>query len=182
MKQNIHHRIVVFLTGTAALLLIAGSLVIDGNAVAGEIYSWTDKNGVVHYGDRPPEGQKTKIVVVPEAHRPDSAGAYPSPVEARPGSESSAADATNTPGEQETAPLSLADQKREQLATNREDKREAREEKERMCAKHRKRLTQMEPARRVFYTNEKGQSVRMDDELRVDLIEEDKAYIAENCK
>lgn len=179
MKQNIHHRIVVFLTGTAALLLIAGSLVIDGKAVAGEIYSWTDKNGVVHYGDRPPEGQKTKIVVVPEAHRPDSAGAYPSPVDARPGSESSA---TDSPGEQETAPLSLADQKREQLATNREDKREAREEKERMCAKHRKRLTQMEPARRVFYTNEKGQSVRMDDELRVDLIEEDKAYIAENCK
>jgi len=50
-----------------------------------------------------------------------------------------------------------------------------------MCQKHRKRLTQMEPARRVFYTNEQGESVRMDDDLRMDLIEEDRSYINENC-
>jgi hypothetical protein len=161
----------------AALLLS----VISGNAVAGEIYSWTDKNGVVHYGDRPPEGQKTQIVVVPQAPRPDDAGAYPSPVDARPGSESSAADAINTPGEQETVPLSLADQRREQLAKDRKEKRETREDTERMCAKHQRRLTQIEPARRVFYTDEKGQSVRMDDDLRIELVEEDKAYIAKNC-
>jgi hypothetical protein len=178
MKQNRQHRIVVFLTCTAALLLS----VISGNAVAGEIYSWTDKNGVVHYGDRPPEGQKTQIVVVPQAPRPDSPGAYPSPDGAQPGSENNAADATSAAGEQETAPLSLADQRREQLAKDRKEKGEAREDTERMCAKHRKRLTQMEPARRVFYTNEKGESVRMDDDLRIELIEEDKAYIAENCK
>ena len=182
MKQNKHHRIVVFLTCMAALLLIAGSGIISGNVVAGEIYSWTDKNGVVHYGDRPPEGQKTEIIVVPEAPPPGSAGAYPSPDNTRPGSDSSAADATSTPGEQDTAPLSLADQRREQIATNREEKREAREETERMCAKHRQRLTQIEPSRRVFYTDEKGQSVRMDDELRISLVEEDKAFIAENCK
>ena len=178
MKQNLQHRIVVFLTSMAVLLLS----VISGNAVAGEIYSWTDKNGVVHYGDRPPEGQETQIVVIPQAHLPDSAGAYPSPEDAQPGGDSNAADATNAPGEQDTAPLSLADQRREQFATDRKEKREAREETERMCAKHRQRLTQMEPARRVFYTDENGQSVRMDDDLRVELIEEDKAYIAENCK
>jgi hypothetical protein len=178
MKQNRQHRIVVFLTCMAALLLSF----ISGNAVAGEIYSWTDKNGVVHYGDRPPEGQKTQIVVVPQAPPPDSPGAYPSPVDAQPGSDSSAADATNTSGEQETAPLSLADQRREQFAKDRKEKREAGEDAERMCAKHRRRLTQMEPARRVFYTNEKGESVRMDDDLRIELIEEDKVFIAENCK
>ena len=78
--------------------------------------------------------------------------------------------------------MSLADQRREQMTTDREKKRETREELERMCAKHRQRLTQMEPARRVFYTDENGQSVRMDDDLRISLIEEDKAFIAENCK
>jgi hypothetical protein len=178
MKQKIQHRMVVFLTSMAVLLLS----VISGNAVAGEIYSWTDKNGVVHFGDRPPEGQKTQIVVVPQAPRSSNAWANPSPDDAQPGSDSSAADATKLPDEEEEAPMSLADQRREQLAKDRKEKREAGEEMERMCAKHRRRLTQMEPARRVFYTDEKGQSVRMDDDLRLELIEEDKAYIAENCE
>jgi len=51
-----------------------------------------------------------------------------------------------------------------------------------LCAKHQQRLTQMEPARRVFYTNEKGESVRMDDNQRMELIKEDKEFIAKNCK
>jgi hypothetical protein len=178
MKQNTQHRIVVFLTCMAALL----PGVIGGNAVADEIYRWTDENGVVHFGDRPPEGQKTQTIVIPEAQRAGDARPYPSPDDTQPGNDSSAANAPNAPGEEEAAPLSLADQRRAQLATDRKDKRETREEMERMCAQHRKRLTQMEPARRVFYTNEDGQSVRMDDELRVNLIEEDKAFIAENCK
>lgn len=175
MKQNIQNRIVVFLTCTVAILLS----VIGGNTIADEVFKWTDENGVVHFGDRPPEGQKTQTIVVPQTHRSGSAGAGPSPDDTQPGNDSNAAD---VPGEQETAPLSLADQKREQIATERRERRETREETERMCAKHRQRLTQMEPARRVFYTDENGQSVRMDDDVRMDLIEEDKAFIAKNCK
>ena len=173
MKHNKQHGIVVFLICMTALLLG----VISGNAVANEVFKWTDENGVVHFGDRPPEGQKTQIIDIPQAHT----RANPSPDDAQPGSDSSAADATSLPGEEEAAPLSLADQRREQIATDRQEKREAREETERMCAKHRQRLTQMEPARRVFYTDETGQSVRMDDDVRMGLIAEDKAFIAENC-
>jgi len=40
----------------------------------------------------------------------------------------------------------------------------------------------MEPSRRVFYTDESGQTVRMDDEERVSLVKEDKEFIAKNCK
>jgi hypothetical protein len=40
----------------------------------------------------------------------------------------------------------------------------------------------MEPARRVFYTNEQGESVRMDDDERMALIEESRAFLAENCE
>jgi hypothetical protein len=178
MKQNIQHRIVVFLTCMAALL----SGVIGGNAVADEIYRWTDENGVVHFGDKPPKGQNTQTIVIPPAHLAGSAEPKPSPDDTQPGNDNSAANAANAAGEEDAAPLSLADQRRAQLATDRENKRETREETERQCERHRKRLTQMEPARRVFYTNENGQSVRMDDDLRVNLIEEDKAFIAENCK
>jgi hypothetical protein len=178
MKQNIKHRIVVFLTCTAAILLS----VIGGNTLADEVFRWTDENGVVHFGDRPPEGQKTQTIVLPQTHRSGSAGTGPSPDDAQPGGDSNAAAAPEVSGEQETVPLSLADQRREQIATERKERRETREETERMCAQHQKRLTQMEPARRVFYTDEHGQSVRMDDDVRMDLIEEDKAFIAKNCK
>ena len=67
------------------------------------------------------------------------------------------------------------------MANERKERAEAQAEMEIMCQKHSKRLTQMEPARRVFYTNEQGESVRMDDDLRTKLIEEDKSYISENC-
>ena len=177
MKHNKQHGIVALLICMTALLLG----VISGNAVANEVFKWTDENGVVHFGDRPPEGQKTQTIDIPQAPRSSNTRANPSPDDAQPGSDSSAANATSLPGEEEAAPLSLADQRREQIATDRQEKREAREETERMCAKHRQRLTQMEPARRVFYTDETGQSVRMDDDVRMDLIAEDKAFIAENC-
>ena len=178
MKQQQQYKIVVFLTCMMALLVSAMS----GSVAAQEVFSWTDENGVMHFSDRPPEGQKTQTIVIPKAQSPRSTGTNPSPDDTRPGSDSSAANAPNAPGEKDTAPMSLADQRREQMATDREEKRETREELERMCAKHRQRLTQMEPARRVFYTDENGQSVRMDDDLRISLIEEDKAFIAENCK
>jgi len=156
--------------------------VIGGNAVADEIYKWTDENGVVHFDDRPPQGQNTQTIDIPPAPLAGSAEPKPSPNDTQPGNDNSAANAPNAPGEEDAAPLSLADQRRAQLATDRENKRETREEMERMCEQRRKRLTQMEPARRVFYTDEDGQSVRMDDDLRVDLIEEDKVFIAKNCK
>jgi hypothetical protein len=177
MKHNKQLGIVVFLICMTVLLLG----VISGNAVANEVFKWTDENGVVHFGDRPPEGQKTQTIDIPQAPRSGNAGANSSPDDAQPGSDSSTADTTSLPGEEEAAPVSLADQRREQIATNRQEKREAREETEQKCAKHRQRLTQMEPARRVFYTDETGQSVRMDDDVRMGLIAEDKAFIAENC-
>jgi hypothetical protein len=43
-------------------------------------------------------------------------------------------------------------------------------------------LEQIEPSRRVFYTDESGETVRLDDERRVGLVEESKAFLAGNCK
>jgi hypothetical protein len=68
------------------------------------------------------------------------------------------------------------------MSKEREERREAQAEADRMCALHRQRLEQMEPARRVFYTDEAGESVRMDDDRRMGLIEESKEFIAKNCE
>ena len=146
------------------------------SAAATEVYTWTDKDGIVHYSDAPLNDGESQKIEVEGAYPPGTTDAYPS-------SEESAAPATvsSQAGDGES-PQSAAQQRREQIAESREERREAKAENDQLCAKHRQRLTQVEPARRVFYTNEKGESVRMDDDRRMELIEEDKEFIAKNCE
>ena len=178
MKQYIQIWIVVFFTCMAAFLL--GT--VSGTTMAGEIYSWTDENGVVNFGDQLPEGQNVQTIVIPETHTSGTSVTNANPETASTLNDSKAESNPTTPGIEELPPKSLADQKRDQMAKDRKENREKSEENERMCAKHRQRLEQMEPARRVLYTDEKGETVRMDDVERVNLVKEDKDFIAENCK
>jgi len=140
----------------------------SANALATEVYTWTDEDGVVHYSDLPSDSAEAREIDVPEVYRPGTV----EPV--KPGSKGQS--------ESEDSPLSAAQQRRERIAKEREERREAKAETEQMCARHRQRLEQMEPARRVFYTDESGESVRMDDDQRMELIKEDKDYIAKNCE
>ena len=175
MQQHQHDRIAILLICTASLMLsLAGS-----NAIATEVFTWTDANGVVHYGDKPPDGQKAQIINVRET--PGTTEADPTPGEAQP-DPASDAPIMNATNEQETSPpRSAADAKREQIATNRKKRREMQAEVDRMCAKHRGRLASIEPTRRVFYIDESGENVRMDDDERIALVEESKDFITKNC-
>ena len=140
-----------------------------------EVYSWTDENGVVHFSDSPDPSRAMEIIEVEEIYSPGTTGAYASPDQA---DALPAADSPDAPGE---APVSMAQQKREEMARERAERKELQAQTDRLCALHRQRLEQMEPARRVFYTNEQGESVRMDDDERVGLIDESRAFLAENC-
>ena len=147
------------------------------SAAATEIYTWTDQDGIVHYSDTPLADAESQKIEVEGADRPGTTSAYPSSEESTTGP---AVAAQSADGE---SPQSAAQQRREQIAENREERRKAKAEIDQLCAKHRQRLTQMEPGRRrVFYTNEKGESVRMDDDQRMGLIKEDKEFIAKNCE
>ena len=177
MKQNQHDKIAKWLICTASLLLSITS----GNAIATEVYTWTDANGVVHYGDRPPEGQKTQIINVRETRDPGTTEADPKPAEAQP---DPASDALITNGvlEQEISPpQSIAGAKREEIANKRRERREKQAKMASMCAQHSARLASVEPNRRVFYTEESGEVVRMDDDKRIALVEESKDFLAKNC-
>ncbi|NNJ80262.1 MAG: hypothetical protein HKP19_13520 [Xanthomonadales bacterium] len=77
--------------------------------------------------------------------------------------------------------LTAAQQRRNEIAQARDAVRLERLEKQQWCDKHRKRLIEMEPARRVYTYDEDGEQVRMDDDTRVALIEESRNYLAENC-
>lgn len=175
MKQlDNHHG-----TSVPIVLLALVTGILSANALAGEIYKWTDENGTVHFVDRPPIGQQAQTIATPEVVPPDNDEAEPEPETQEAVPAEAAID--TAPGEEEPVQLSAAQALREKWANDKKERHEAQAEIEIMCQKHSKRLSQMEPARRVFYTNEQGESVRMDDELRVRLIDESRSYINENC-
>lgn len=167
MKQRLGPYLVLLMGAAAA----AWTAPARGN----EVYTWTDEDGVVHYTDATQAGRAAEIVEVEGAARHPSADTSPAPApEAAPpsaGADTEAADEIKTP----------AQERREKMARERAERREAQAETDRLCTLHRQRLEAMEPARRVFWTNEEGESVRLDDDRRLELIDESSDFLADNC-
>jgi hypothetical protein len=166
--------------GSFRALLCALALFGCHAATAAEVYTWTDENGTVHYSDAPPESGQSSTLQVEEIYRPGSADAYARPAAAPAEAPMEAADDAAAPAPE--TPASAAQQRREQIARERAERQEEAAEAERLCALHRQRVEQMEPARRVFYEDEQGESVRMDDDQRMALIDESKQYLSRNCR
>ncbi len=142
----------------------------DVHAQARSVYTWTDENGVVHYTDTEPNNPDAVEMPATEAYRPGSTGAYPQ------------ADAAVAEVEADPAVVeSYADEQRKQLAERREKSAEKQAERARICAQAREELATVEPSRRVFFTNDQGETERLDDEQRVAMVEKAKVLIAENC-
>jgi hypothetical protein len=154
-------RVVPWVLGLA--LMLAGGLL-----GAAEVYTWTDEDGVLHFSDTPRMDGQSETIEAEEAYRPGTADVYPSP-----------APASDAVAE---APVSVAAARRQELSQESEQRREAKAELGRLCAQHSQRLEQVEPSRRVFYTDASGETVRLDDEERVALVEESKAFLTENCQ
>lgn len=172
-------RLVPWLLGLSVML--AG-----GPLGAAEVYTWTDADGVLHFSDTPRTDGQSETIEAKEAYRPGTGDAYAPPAEAAEAA-TDAADAADAEVEVDAAvsgqaPLSPAAARREEQALERERRREEQAELDRLCAQHRQRLEQVEPSRRVFYTDANGETVRLDDEERVRLVEESRAFLAGNCK
>lgn len=143
------------------LIACAGILGATG-LMAKEMYRWTDENGVVHYSDQKPVGQQDYQT----SQIPDSAPAAPAapPAAVAPPQE---------PG--------LAQQRREEIAQQKQQARQTAAQREAECAAWRAEVDRLEPHRRVFFTNEDGETERMDDVERVNRVAELKQLIANNC-
>lgn len=165
-------------TTTVVLLLAAGMMLASPAALAKEIYTWTDENGVVHYVDKPPGNPEAKAMEAPEAYRPGSVSAQPADPEDSPSGGAPAGEAGGSPDQQ----LSPADAKRQELAAAAEQRNAQRTQLAAVCAQARSQLAEIEPNRRVFYENEQGETVRMDDVERAQRVEQLKQIIAENCQ
>lgn len=144
-----------------SILLIFG---LASSALADRaIHVWTDENGVRYYADVAPADSDAEIITI------ESTPVQPA--------DTVATASAGAEGDTETA----AQRTRREIAEARSRRAEEAEDIEYLCSRHRTRLEQMEPARRVYYRDENGQEVRMDDARRVTLVEESRDFIAENC-
>lgn len=145
-------------------------------AAASQVYTWTDENGVTHFSDREPPDTETQVIDM--AEKPGGV-TYSKPQEA------SEAEAENGPAETAAAgpaPAPTPGQlRREQIAESQAERRAVEAEGNAMCQKQRELLARLEPARRVYYTDENGQEVRMDDAQRMQAIADTRNYIAQYC-
>lgn len=163
---------------TVVLLLAAGMMLASPAALAKEIYTWTDENGVVHYVDKRPDNPEAKAMQAPEAYRPGSVSAQPADPEESSPDGAPGSEAGDSPNQQ----LSPADARRQELAAAAEQRNAQRAQLNAVCGQARSQLAEIEPNRRVFYENEQGETVRMDDVERVQRVEQLKQIIAENCQ
>ena len=164
------------LYGWIGLALVAGSVATP--LLADEMYSWTDENGVRHFSSLPPPPGLEATV----SDLPDSVPVPAVDVDYPDATDSTASVADDAfSAEQDTEELSAADQYRQQIADTRAEQRSAQAEMDQACIQARNRLAQIEPSRRVFYTDESGETVRMDDEERVGEVETLSDFISSHC-
>lgn len=154
--------ILVIVFTTAALIGAPDALAED------EVYRWVDKNGVVHFGDRPPQDGVAESVSIPQ-----SAG-----VSAQTAAETSSNDAKQTAEPQPSVAQQLRNERAETQRKNEErDKVIAQ-----ACAQRRTLVAQLEPSTRVMVKDENGNVTRLDDNVRLETLDEAKTYIAKNCE
>ena len=158
-----------FVTAILATLVMATNVYAQSSG----IYTWTDENGTVHFSDMQPENRAAQRIEI------SARAGFVKP----PNGTLDPEDDSATTQEQDEEPvLTPAQQRRKEMEEAREARQIEQAEAQRWCDRHRKRLIEMEPARRVYTYDENGQQVRMDDDRRIALIEESRSYLSENCQ
>lgn len=141
------------------ILLVFSFLAVQAGAQDKTMYSWTDEDGTVHFSDTRPDGQEVREQAIPQNDTSVSAGVY-----------------------QEAAPVnSAAQQKREDIARKNEQAQVNRAMTDARCSAWQAEVDRLEPHRRVFFTNDQGETERMDDVERTNRVAELKRQIAQNC-
>lgn len=151
---------------TVLLTMLLASLTLSTTIVLAEetIYRWVDKDGVVHFSNRP-EGHENAEIIDIKSERGTGPEADPEP--------SSPYD-TNPEA-------SYAKEQHEERVRARKLAAEKQREMDVLCKNNRERVATLEPVTRVLYEQEDGSVIRMDDNDRLEKIAESKAFIAENC-
>lgn len=149
------------------VLLLLGTALTSG-AIAGEIYKWTDKDGNVHYGDRPVgEGSAgAAIERVAIASRPTNPEAVQASVDARLERQAVAAD--------RAAERKTEEARQEELRAEAADRAEK-------CAAYRERLQKFVQSRRLYRLDDAGERVYLDEAQMQEAREQVQQQVQEYC-
>lgn len=145
-----------------SIVAVSGALfALSADAENGKMYSYTDENGTVVFTDKRPPDRNVESKPIPPGPPPQGGNPY---AQADAGPQSSS-----------------AQQRREEIAQNRQEAHAAQVEQAALCADLQAEVDRLEPNRRHFYTNDEGETVRMDDVERVNRVAELKQKIAAAC-
>ena len=144
----------------AALLFFGLTVAVTAMAQDQKMYSWTDENGVVHFSDSQPQGQQVSEQTIPNDPQP----------------------AADNPYQQIENQPSIAQQRRDEIAQKNQQAQANQAVNSAQCSSWQAEVDRLEPNRRVFYTNEQGETERMDDIERTDKVSQLKNQIAKNCR
>lgn len=136
------------------------SLFLGTGVHAQQMYTWTDDNGVVHFSDVEPQGQSAQEQQIPLNESPGGPDPYAT---------------------QDGSGPSYADQRRQQIAESGQAAEQNKARNSARCASWQAEVNRLEPNRRVYSTNDQGETERMDDVQRTNRVAELKSQIAQNC-
>ncbi len=145
-------------------VIVGGVILLAGTAMAGDIYKYVDKDGNVHYGDRP-SGEATEQRMALASRSTDSAS-----VDAR--------------IEQRLERDAQREEARQERAAEKEEAAAVREEAEKRaarCEESRARLQSYDAALRLYKQDENGERVYLDDAQRAAAEKRARDAISEYC-
>lgn len=148
-----------------ALLLAALAASTPGAAVAGEIYKWTDDDGIVHFGDRP-SGSESETVIALSTEPTNRAQ-----VQAR----------AKPRGEARTASTNEEAAATPEGPTEEELRAEA-EQRAEKCSLFKERLQKFVTSRRLYRQDENGERVYLDEEETIAARAKVQEQVLEYCK
>ena len=136
-----------------------------------EVYRWVDDDGVVHFENRAPRQADAEIITIKSDRSRDSQASIDTPSQ-------DTAPAVDTEASTEA---SYAQQRRDERAIKRQEAAKKEKLTAAMCENSRTVVARLEPMNRVLVEQEDGALERMDDDDRLQRLDEAKAYIAKNC-
>lgn len=130
------------------------------------IYKWTDAQGTVHFGERPPEGVDAELVSVITGSNTNSDESIDDPYAA-------ARENLRTPAEAKEDNANAAKQR--ELEKQQEARMAA------ACEAQKARLEELIPRSKVILQNSDGTSRMLSDDERLNMIDESQKFVDENC-
>jgi len=165
-EKDAKMRIIITLT---TVITISLAFYAANAAATDEVYRWVDENGVVHFQNQPPANTEAEQL---EFDNRPTTGDQASPYSTL---------TIDEPAGEPPEP-NRAQQLRDERAKKRLQRIEDQEITEAACTQRRKFVEEMEPSTRVMVKyHDTGEVVRLDDNKRLEILDEAKSFIAKNC-